>query len=92
MMRKDDKNFDDQMWIHKCYNSSICMISFEYPDPDCHVLQLSLTNDDCRNLQECIYDRVYLNLLEPDSVMKDNKDYSFAVKPTDECELLIYLR
>ena len=38
IMRKgDEKDFGDAIWIHNCYNSSICMRSFGYPDPNCHV-------------------------------------------------------
>ena len=29
-------------------------------------------------------------MLEPDSVVKENCDYRFALIPTDECELLSY--
>ena len=46
-------------------------------------------NEDCSNLQRCMNMRVYLNLLEPDSIMKDGKDYSFAMKPKYECEELL---
>ena len=62
------------------------MRSLGQPDPDCHVTQPRLTNDDCRNLQEAMNARMYMNSLEPDSIIKDNKDYSFAIMPTDECE------
>ena len=34
--------------------------------------------------------RMYNNILEPDSVVKKNCDYRFAVIPTDKCELLSY--
>ena len=41
------------------------------------------------NLKRCMKTRVYLNLLEPDSVMKDNKEYNFAMMPPYECEELL---
>ena len=59
MRKSDEKDFGDEMWIHNCYNSSICMRSFGYPDPDYHMPQPSLTNDDCRNLQEYMNIRAY---------------------------------
>ena len=66
------------------------MRSYGYRDPDCCVPQQSLTNEDCNNLQWCVNARVYLNLLEPDSVVKDDKDYSFAMMQKYDCEELSF--
>ena len=67
------------------------MRSFGYPDPDCHVPQPSLTHEDCSNLQRSMNTRGHLNLLEPDSIMKHDNDYSFAMMPKYECkEILSY--
>ena len=90
IMRKDVRNFGDEMWIHNCYNSSTCIRSFGQSDPHCHVPQSSLTSEECKNIQEAMNTRMYLNLLEPDPIMEDNEDYSFAIMSTNECELLSY--
>ena len=61
------------------------MRSFGYPDPYCHVPQPSLSNEDCSNFQRRMNARVYLNLFEPDSIMKDDKDYSLAIMLKYKC-------
>lgn len=33
---------------------------------------------------------MYNSMLEPESVVKDNSDYRFAIKSTDESELWLY--
>ena len=88
--RKTIKNFGDEMWIHNCYNSILCMKSFEQPDPDFYVSQPKLTDNEFRDFQEAMNHTIYKNLIETDSVMKEDKDYSFAIMPTDECDLLSY--
>ena len=67
------------------------MWSLSQTDPDYNVSQPKLSEDECRDYQQAINRTIYKNLLEPESVMKYNKDYCFAIIPTDECETLPYI-
>ena len=91
IMRKDVRNFGDEMWIHNCYKGNICMRTLWQLDPNCHVPQPSLTNDDFKNLQEAMNARMHMNLLDPDSTLKDDEDYNFAIMPTDKYELISHI-
>ena len=76
IMRKDDKNFGDKMWINNCYNNSICMRTFGKSNPDCHISQLTLTSEECKNIQEAMNNEIYLNLLELDPTVKKTRKNS----------------
>lgn len=78
--------FGDKMWIHNCYNDSLCMRSYGYQDKNIHFPKADLTDEECMELKRYRNVKKHLNLLEPDSVMKYDKAYNFAMIPPYECE------
>ena len=90
IMGKNNKIFGDVMWIQNCYRPGGWPKYLQQPDPECHVCEPRLSEEQCKVYQEEMNGTVYTNLLESDSIVKENSDYCFVVSPADECKLLSY--
>ena len=84
MNKNPEKDFSDEMWIHNCYNEDLNMRSQEPQDINAHFPEANLTDEDRMEFKRYMNARVYLNLLESDSIVNEDKEYSFAMMPPCE--------
>ena len=78
---KPEKDFGDVMWIKNCYNEDVYKRSQEPLYNDFHSHETSLTDVECMSFKRYMNAKVYLNLLKSDFIVKEGKDYSFAMLP-----------
>ena len=78
---KPEKDFGDEMWINNCYNEDMNMRSQEPLDNDAHFPEANLTDVECMSFKRYMNTKVYLKLLESDSIVKEGKEYNFAMMP-----------
>ena len=89
MNKNPERDFGDEMWIHNCYNEDLNMRSQEPQDNDARFPIVDITDEDCMEFKRNMDTRVYLNLLESDSIVKEDKEYNFAMMPPYESERLL---
>ena len=78
---KPEKDFGDVMWINNCYNEDMYKRSQEPLYNAIHSHETSLTDEECMSFKRYMNAKVYPNLLESDSIVKEGKEYNFAMMP-----------
>ena len=78
---KPEKDVGDMMWIKNCYNEDMYKRSQEPLYNTIHSHETSLTYEECMSFKRYMNAKVYLNLLESDSIVKEGKEYNFAMMP-----------
>ena len=81
-------DFGDEMWIHNCYNEDLNMRTQEPQDNNAHFSIVDLTDEFNMEFKRHMNARVYLNLLESNSIVKKDNEYNFAMMPPYESERL----
>ena len=86
MNKNPEKDFGDETWIHNCYNVDLNMRSEKPQANNAHFPTVDITDEDCMEFKRNMNTRVYLNLLESDSIAtlnsaEPNSLAVFAFKP-----------
>ena len=78
---KPEKDIGDMMWIKNCYNENMYKRSQEPLYKSIHFHETTLTDEECMSFKKHMNAKVYPNLLESDSIVKEGKEYNFAMIP-----------
>ena len=79
MNNKPEKDFGDEMWIHNCFNEDLKMRYKESQVNNALLPESNLIDKECMRFKRYMNAKVYMNLLKSDSIVKEGKDYSFAM-------------